>query len=207
MQILILILCSLMFGNVAYAGNAQPIRVACIGDSLTEVAATRADLPWVSLLEINTSGLMAGNTGLGGSKSADHLGFWTNRVRNKGYTHLILWSGVNDLATDVAMATIQGNITTIVSQALSDGMTVAIVNIAPWSTYTGSNGTRQTNTDTLNAWIAAYSGVTKIDVRTPLGKSGAPAELAAAYDAVDHLHHNGAAQVVIASTVKTAMGW
>lgn len=208
MQILALILCAsfALFGNLAHAGNQQAMRVACIGDSLTKSTTARSDIPWVSKLERDVPGSLFANIGLSGAKSADSLSHWTNRVRNRGYTHVMIWVGINDITADTAMGTIQTNIQTIIDQAIADGLTVILLNVTPWAGNASWTTTRQTNTDTLNTWIAGRTGVTKIDVATPMSNGASPPALQAGYQA-DTIHQNDAGQVVIASTIKTVMGW
>lgn len=195
-----------------YAGSAGAVtKIACLGDSITYTAATRADIPYPHRLEIDLNTAHPGeyvvaNFGVSGSTSSQHVTTWTNSIRNKGFNILVIMSGVNDLAAGTAGATVWTNIDSIITQALSDGMTVVLFTVLPWGGYLGWDAAKQTETDALLASIRARASVTLIDTYPSWETSAGSDIMIAVYDVGDGLHPNASGSDNLAALVKTALG-
>ena len=181
-------------------------RLACIGDSLTFMSPARAQRGYPIAIEarsISGSSRAVGVFAVDSTTSISHVGYWNTNVRSKGYTHVAVLSGVNDIITGVAQATTRANIQEIIDEATTDGMTVLLLTLVPWSTNTDSSAPRQTATLDHNAWLAtkASASVKIVDVYTGLGTPGTPSQLLAAYDSGDGLHFNDAGSAAIADLV------
>lgn len=180
-----------------------PFFVVCEGDSITS-GATYPTWP-------NALGLASGFDLVNTAVSGDSLPAMRTRFdgyKGNGYTHFMLLGGVNDLAADRALSSIQADLTYLWSTAAALGMTVVAMTVTPWSGSANWNASRQTATETLNTWIRAQalaSGYALVDGYTLLG-DGAGA-LLAAYDSGDHIHPNAAGRQLIGRAVRTALGW
>lgn len=185
--------------------------IACLGDSITYTAQTRANVPWPNKLETSLNTAHPGtyavaNFGVSGSTSSQHVTTWTNSIDNKGYDILVIMSGVNDLNAGTAGATVWTNIDTIITAALADGMTVVLFTVLPWKGYVGWAAAEQTETDALLTSIRARASVTLIDTYPAWETSAGSDIMVAVYDVGDGLHPNAAGSNELAALVKTALG-
>jgi lysophospholipase L1-like esterase len=139
-------------------------RWAVIGDSLTFMAPATAQRGYpisieaLSVGESRSVGVYAVNS----TTTTTHLGYWNNNVRSRGFTHVVVYSGINDVITGVSDATMQSNINEIITEAVADGMTVILCSLTPWKTNVDWTGARQTKTETHNAWLASQANGTTI---------------------------------------------
>lgn len=134
--------------------------IVCFGDSITFMAATRADRgypPWLDE-KLFAAGYTVGNYGIsgGGYQSArDAYDFFH---RNRGLWGACVLVGVNDVAAGEDAATIFTGINSFVQEMLSDGLYVFISTILPWKTGGGWTAARQTITENVNTSIRALAG-------------------------------------------------
>ena len=103
----------------------------------------------------------------------------------------LLMAGINDLRTAVPLATIQANITTIVSSLQATGFKVVL------QTVLKDFNTDWTDRYTLNAWILANS----IGADYIVNHTTTLMETDSSYYEVDQLHPNGMGMQLIADTV------
>lgn len=198
--------------SVGFAFPAEAVtKIACIGDSITYTAATRANIPYPHRLEMTLNSAHPGeyvvaNFGVSATTSSQHLTTWTNSIRNKGYDILVIISGVNDLAAGTAGATVWTNVDTIVTQALADGMTVVLFTTLPWKGYTLWTADKQTETDALLTSIRARSGVTLIDLYPSWETAPGSDIMLSEYDVGDGLHPNSTGSDALAAAVHSALG-
>ncbi len=82
------------------------------------------------------------------------------RARERGYTHLVVFGGVNDLYSDLTAGRtndrIESDLSAIYGRAHEYGMAVVAVTVAPWGGYSRYfDARRGENTRLLNAWMKA----------------------------------------------------
>ncbi len=82
------------------------------------------------------------------------------RARARGYTHLLVFGGVNDLYSDLTAGRtndrIERDLSAIYARAAAHGMSVIAITVAPWGGFTRYfDARRGENTRLLNDWIAA----------------------------------------------------
>lgn len=176
-------------------------RVACVGTSITNGPPSRIHVPYPQLIELalnarTPGGYSVANYGVLSSTSAAHLATWTNNVRNRGFTVLMLESGINDLIIGSAAAAIWATIDTIITQALSDGLVVVLLGILPWGGYSSWNAARQTQTDALLALMVARGGVTYVNPYPTWLAGGVGVTMRADWT-TDGLHPNNTGNAVL----------
>jgi len=169
--------------------------VAFEGDSIS--------VQWPFLLNLPTS-LIPENYAVAGSTTTDMAARFDVYKANR-YVGFAVLGGINDLATDVAIATIQANLTAMWGGAKALGMTVVAMTVMPWkgnATYWTAG--RQAVTDALNTWIASEAtanGYLLVDTFTLMEDPLNPDYLLPAYDSGDGLHPSAAGKAAIASAV------
>jgi lysophospholipase L1-like esterase len=129
------------------------------GDSITYGAGAGVTNPWPRKVEL-TLGMpwSAQSWAVNGETSTQVLARWAALGRPGKYGTLLLMSGINDCASDVAAATIEGNLQTMYDQAISDGMHVVAFTLLPWKNYSGYTSGREVVRLAVNTWIRAYAG-------------------------------------------------
>lgn len=83
--------------SVEYVATPSPIRVACIGDSITETAAGHGVTKRWSDIMADRTGWTWDNYGNGGDRIADIAQQYTDNVDGEGYQYVICLAGVNDI--------------------------------------------------------------------------------------------------------------
>lgn len=163
----------------------RPRRMACIGDSITQTAPARANVPWPELLEARLGqNWCVGNYGVSGAQTAATSTLVTNSVVGKGYEESTVLIGVNDCVAGVDdAATIFGRIyngtTGIVDKLLADGQRVNLCTILPTNNYASSTPTIRTKISAINTLIKALSvtNLTIIDTYDYMGDAVDPTQL------------------------------
>lgn len=169
--------------------------VAFEGDSIS--------VQWPFLLNLPTS-LIPENYAVAGSTTTAMAARFDIYKANR-YVGFAVLGGINDLATDVAIGTIQANLTAMWGGAKALGMTVVAMTVMPWkgnATYWTAG--RQAVTDALNSWIiseASANGYLLVDTFTLMEDPLNPDYLLPAYDSGDGLHPSAAGKAAIASAV------
>jgi lysophospholipase L1-like esterase len=114
-----------------------------------------------------------------------------------GFTHLLVFGGVNDLYSDLSagrtVEKISTDLRSIYATGKSHGLAVVAVTVAPWGGYKKYfNATRSAATGALNRWILAQRGtaVDSVVDAFPLLSCGNPEFLCADYEKpfTDGLH-------------------
>lgn len=185
--------------------------IACLGDSITYTAISRAPIPWPHIIEDALNAQYPGdytvsNYGTPGHTAAQNLTTWTNSIRGKGYEILIVLTGVNGLLAGTAGATVWTSINQIVDEAKTDGMTVVLITILPFKSYIGWSAAIQTQTDTVLTSIRAEPGLTVLDLYPSWEQSAGDDILKVSYDIGDGLHPNQTGVEQLAVDVEGALG-
>ena len=143
-----------------------PCRVALIGDSLTE---TRVGGGYVRYLESRSPKSRFVNYAKGGAM--------VNQMRRQldamladpedGFTHLVVFGGVNDLYSDETagrtVPKIEADLGALYAAGRARGLRVVGITVAPWGGFNKYyNARRGATTRELNAWILA--GTTRRDI-------------------------------------------
>jgi lysophospholipase L1-like esterase len=203
----------------AYRGNIYAI--ACIGDSITQgtgLGVATVVNSWPAKLgeSFSDSVHVVTNTGVGGTQTAYMKGVWQNALSQGGdWSAVAVLGGINDASVDVSASTIFANLQAIYDGAHAAGATVVAITIMPFKTATVVTWTsgRQTIIDTVNASIRTYvsnnsSNTVLVDAYALFGgQGGDPQLILTSLDSGDHLHPNQTGQNLIASSVKTALGF
>lgn len=175
---------------------------------------------WTQILQTGRLGtskaLAANNAGVGGTTSAQALSLWTASYRGKGYTHLVILTGTNDLSAGTSAATVLANIQSIITSAQSDtsgragGVIVTVLTVPPRGGSTPWDSTKETQRLSLRTSILALTGVTPVDLESMAG-TGSPVEMAVAYRTADLLHFNGTPTTggsqKVADLINAAVTW
>ena len=170
--------------NVA-PGEQGGRRIVALGDSTT---GSTINVNWPTRLQWSYGMLsnLVQNAGNGGLTAAQILTQWTDNVRSRGYTTVLVLGGVNDINRDSqTAASTWPSLKSIVDQAKADGLTVGISTVLPFS----ASGGKATELATLNSTITTYAGANGmilLDGYTLMGDGAG--NLAAAYNAGDNLH-------------------
>jgi len=74
----------------------RPLKILCLGDSLTEAYGVRSDKGWVHLLS-QESGITTINAGISGDSTTGMLGRCEPLLKKHKPTHLFIMGGTNDI--------------------------------------------------------------------------------------------------------------
>src|SRR5262245_10584444 len=144
----------------ATPGGAAPSSVLIVGDSLADEAVGGGG--FVRLLRQRCPGVRFDNRSKGG--------FMVNQMRKRveteilpegnGYSHAIVFGGVNDLYSDKTasrtLTRIESDLSRIYAALKGRGVNVIAVTVTPWGGFSKwFTPERGQNTQTLNAWILA----------------------------------------------------
>lgn len=135
-------------------GRAQllrtpPLRIACVGDSLTS-GVGHASVNWPTRLARNT-GHVVTSFAVSGNKSAAILAQWANNVDGNGYDVVICLGGVNDVIAGDSVATAASNLLAI---GVGDPARVVTIGVLPFGDYAFS-ANHDNDTDALNALLSS----------------------------------------------------
>lgn len=127
------------------------------------------------------------------------------RVSERGYTHLIVYGGVNDLYSDETAGRtndrIQEDLTAIYERAHASGMGVVAITVSPWGGFKRYFIPRRAETTRqLNGWIASQRQAGRVDRVVdsyPLLSCGDPEHLCPEYARPDGLHLNARGQELL----------
>lgn len=97
--------------------NAQsPIKILCIGDSLTDGYGLDLPLRWTNLLA-KTLSVQIVNEGISGDTTGGILSRFYHLIQKENWTHVFIMGGTNDLYFDIEDEIILGNLKTMTRQA------------------------------------------------------------------------------------------
>lgn len=191
--------------------SATPIKVAWLGDSITQYA-PNADPPprALELQLLDHNNYDVDNYGISGDITSGMLTRYQASIQNGGYAWLVMLGGVNDikgsyLATEGPTAA-AANIRTVVEDAAGRGMYVVLLRVMPFKNYFEWTLSSQTALEVLNVAISDICAdnvarVTCIDTYAAFGDALEPRALKAEYNA-DGLHPNAAGAYYLATLVK-----
>lgn len=186
------------------------MKVACQGDSITNTAPSRADMPYPTKLEfLMGASHSVGNHGVLSALISGASTMFTNSITGKGFTHDVLLIGVNDILAGTSGATAYTAWAVLANAIRSAGLTLIPCTVMPFGNYTGWSAGKQTELAALNASIASYAAtnsLTLVDLYAGMGDTD-PTKLKASYDCGDGLHPNQAGANQMATLVATALGF
>lgn len=133
--------------------------IVCFGDSITFMAAARADRgypPWLDE-KLYTLGFSVGNYGISGGGYVNAKDAYDLFHRNRGLWGACVLVGVNDIAAGETAATVFAGINAFVQEMLTDGLYVFVSTILPWKSGGGWTAPRQVVTEDVNASIRALA--------------------------------------------------
>lgn len=170
--------------------------IVCFGDSITFMAASRADRGYPSILDelLFDQGVSVGNYGISGGTVQHAQDAYTLRHKDRGLWGACLLVGVNDVAAGATSAAVFAAINALVQEMLEDGLRVVVSTILPWKNGSGWTAPIQTITEAINAQILALDGthlqLRVIDGYAELGDIDDPTLLQRAFQEVtaDALH-------------------
>jgi lysophospholipase L1-like esterase len=134
--------------------------IVCFGDSITLMAATRADRGYPSILDelLFDRGVSVGNNGVSGGGFQNAQDAYDFFHKSRGLWGACVLVGVNDIAAGLDAATIFTGINKLVTTLLADGLRVVISTVLPWKNGGGWTSPRQTITEAVNVSIRALAG-------------------------------------------------
>ena len=123
--------------------------------------------------------------------------FDTHFSESDDYT--IIEGGINNIisAASDPTAEMQLDVAAMMDEAIASGQKVILINVGPWKNHANWTTTRQSYTDTYNAWCASEYGNYLIDIYAELEDPSNADELLPAYDSGDGLHPNSTGYGVI----------
>lgn len=123
--------------------------IVCFGDSITFMAASRADRGYPSILDerLFSRGYCVGNNGVSGGGFQSAQDAYTAYYKNRGLWGACVLIGVNDCAAGTSAPDIFTGINSLVQEMLADGLRVFWSTILPWK-----NG---------GGWTSGIQGVTE----------------------------------------------
>ena len=165
-------------------GTSSKYKILAIGDSITAGATSYA----YRLKKIYTTDIIA--------KNGKQTGWMWQRIANKdlkGYTHLIILGGVNDISSATPLATTESNLTKIYQKAKNSNLKVVGITLSPWKGWPSWSTNNHNKTLQLSSWIQSQSIDYKIDFYSLVKDPNDAEKLAPQYDSTDHLHPNATA--------------
>jgi lysophospholipase L1-like esterase len=183
--------------------RAHPTTIAWIGDSITlgdAAAPSRPPAVLRGLLPART----VYNGGVNGQVVAACASKALGAVASKAGS-LVMLCGVNDIAVGYSATTAWATLRPALEAALAAGLKVVPVLLTPWYGSAAWTAGKQTETDALNSYIAAWCVSNGSHcVNTDSLGTGSPLALQAGYDSGDHIHLNATGAGVLAALVQAA---
>lgn len=190
----------------AYRGNVYAI--VCIGDSITWGTNVANSWPAKIGQSFSDSVHVTYNAGTPGQLTAAMQAKWTNSLSpGSDWSAVVVLGGINDIDSGNTGASAFANLKVIYDDVRSRGLALVVITALPFKNYALYTGAKQTQLDALNTSIRAYgNGSILVDGYALLGDTD-PTALKAAYDSGDGIHPNQTGANLIASSVKTALGF
>lgn len=144
--------------------------IAALGDSLTDKRSRGGG--YLDVVAARCPESVIDNYGKGGDMTNQMRRRFESDVlpvaRERGYTHLIVFGGVNDLYSDLTAGRtndrIQRDLGAIYAGAREHGMAVVALTVAPWGGFSRYfDARRSANTLGLNQWISAQAGANVVE--------------------------------------------
>ncbi len=134
--------------------------IVCFGDSITFMAASRADRGYPSILDerLFSRGYCVGNNGVSGGGYSNAQSAYTGYYKNRGLWGACILVGVNDVAAGISAAVTFAGVNTLVQEMLADDLSVFLSTILPWKNGGGWTSAIQVATEAVNESILALEG-------------------------------------------------
>ena len=135
-----------------------PIKVVCLGDSITYGFPYGPEVSWVTRLSEKVEGQFI-NKGINGNTTGDMLRRFERAVLAYQPTHLILMGGINDVVCGESLDRIKHNLKTMIDWALQENILVIIglptaVDMKSWENILKR----------LRTWLEEYAREKKLPV-------------------------------------------
>lgn len=195
------------------------MKIACLGDSITYYGSPSTAIPMPQRLQLLLDAAHGGGVHFVANhgKHSDLVtsGFGTRynaNIKGKGYDALIFLGGINDVAADVAAATIESAAQTILDDARTAGMKIVLIGMSPFAgDATDYTAARESVRTAVNTWYANYAvswpaSVSWIDTDSRLGNGASPPALQSQYAYLDGLHWLQPAVDLITPLDQSALG-
>jgi lysophospholipase L1-like esterase len=186
-------------------GYVPPSNVyAFLGDSITQgIYSVAITEPFPAGAAANKGATYFGhNFGIGANSSDMILRRWRLDVRERKYSTMVLLAGINDVNGIIGSATTIANLDAIITEALSDGMTVIVLTLLPGGKTAGDP--LRVNLDAINTWIRARAGITVLDAYALFDDGAGKMKVAWDIDG-GSLHPNQTGQTQLAGLVSPAL--
>lgn len=135
-------------------------RVGVIGDSITANGGYVRELNRVcEKYNINFSGY-----GVVNNRTDQMLARFQREIASGGYNEVVIFGGVNDIASDRAMRDITHDLSEMYRAARERGIRIIAVTVTPWAGYGTSTPQAQRRTLQLNEWIREQQRIGNVDV-------------------------------------------
>ncbi len=142
------------------AERTRRYSIAALGDSITDKRSSGG--AYLEVVRAHCPQSVIDNYGKGGDMTNQMRARLERdllpRARERGYTHLVVFGGVNDLYSDLTAGRtndrIESDLAAIYARAHDYGMEVVAVTVAPWGGYSRYfDARRGENTRLLNTWV------------------------------------------------------
>jgi lysophospholipase L1-like esterase len=175
-----------------------PYVIAALGDSLTDRRSGGGG--YLDVVRNACPKTVIDNYGKGGDMTNQMRRRFERDVlpvaRERGYTHLVVYGGVNDLYSDETAGRsnerIEADLTAIYQAARGAGMRVVAITVSPWGGFSRYFTPRRAETTRLlNQWISRQTETGRVDRVVdsyPLLSCGTPEQLCPEYARPDGLH-------------------
>jgi lysophospholipase L1-like esterase len=146
----------------APAPVAKRYVIAALGDSITDKRSRGGG--YLDVVAAHCPETVIDNYGKGGDMVNQMRRRFESDIlpvaKERGYSHLIVFGGVNDLYSDLTAGRtndrIESDLSAIYAEARQNGMAVIAITVAPWGGFTRYfDARRAENTRLLNGWISS----------------------------------------------------
>ena len=184
-------------------------RVIALGDSITSGAytwtASAIDYPRYLRYLLGYGLNFDANAGSSGFEASQILGRWTSDGLGKGFTHVAVLGGINDIQRDLSADAAWAALKQIVDEADFEGATVIMSTVFPYSSLTPEQNGELAYLNSLISGYAISEGHVFVDGHAIMGDPLNPDALNPAYNSGDNLHINEAGYVAFAQAVYDAL--
>lgn len=192
----------------------RPFVIAALGDSLTDRRSGGGG--YLDVVRAACPKTVIDNYGKGGDMVNQMRRRFEQEIlpqaRTRGYTHLVVYGGVNDLYSDQTAGRtnerIEADLTAIYRAARAEGLEIVAITVSPWGGFTRYFTPRRAETTRqLNRWILEQRSTGLVDVVVdsyPLLSCGDPERLCPDYARPDGLHLTPQGQQILGQALLEA---
>lgn len=178
-----------------YTGSTGRCKVGAMGDSLT------ADGRYTKKLNNLCDSKLFVKHGVGGQGTGSMVKRFNKDIIQNNYRDVIVFAGVNDLASQRSAKTIKNNLAKMYGNASAKNIRVIALTITPWKGTRHWTPERQLRTEEVNRWILSKPENVDIVVDAYSLMDNGNAELKPEYDPGDHLHFNKAGHKALGNAI------